>query len=194
MEDPRAEMAGKESGAKEWKRGRGSMVSIRSGNNRGPSHRGTAIGLGAAMALGAAAASGCAVFFTPPSVEIVGVDLVSLGLTSGTVAVVLDVTNEGSRDLRIMGLLYDLEVMGADDEGGWKRLVGGEYSEEIVIPGSDTRRVRIPVPFEYGALGSAVRSFLSRGEVPYRLQGKVPVRGFGTSFNVPFRSEGIIRP
>jgi LEA14-like dessication related protein len=127
-------------------------------------------------------------------VEIVGVELVSLGLTSGTVAVILDVTNEGSRDLNLQGLLYDLEVKGSKEGGAWERLVGGEHSEEIVIPGKETQRVRVPVPFDYRALGAAVQSFLSRGEVPYRLQGKVSVRGFGTSFDVPYRAEGVIQP
>ncbi len=147
-----------------------------------------------ALGLPATTISGCALFFTPPTVEIVGVELVSLGITSGTVAVVLDVTNESSRDLNVLGLFYDLEVRGAEGEGAWDRLVGGEYSEEIVIPGKETQRVRVPVPFEYRALGAAVQSFLARGEVPYRLQGKVSVRGFGTSFDVPFRAEGVIQP
>jgi LEA14-like dessication related protein len=138
--------------------------------------------------------SGCALFLKAPSGEIVGVELVSLGITSGTVAVVLDVTNEGSGDLNVLGLFYDVEVRGAEGEDAWTRLVGGEYSEEIVIPGRETQRVRVPVPFEYRSLGAAVRSFLARGEVPYRLHGKVSVRGFGTRFEVPYRAEGIIQP
>ncbi|MGD2122317.1 MAG: LEA type 2 family protein [Gemmatimonadota bacterium] len=159
-------------------------------NRLGNTDLGKAVALGIALA----ATSGCAALLTPPTVEIVGVELVSLGITSGTVAVVLDVTNEGSRGLNILGLLYDLEVRGSGEGETWERLVGGEHLEEIEIPGKETRRVRIPVPFEYRALGAAVQSFLSRGEVPYRLQGNVSVRGFGTSFDVPFRAEGVIQP
>jgi LEA14-like dessication related protein len=166
---------------------------LKSGMRRG-SKRQLAVLPGPVLALGLLLSSGCAAFFTPPTVEIVGVELVSLGITSGTVAVVLDVTNEGSRDLNVRGLLYDLDVRGSEEGGAWERLVGGEHSEEIVIAGKETQRVRIPVPFEYRALGAAVQSFLSRGEVPYRLQGKVSVQGLGTSFEVPYRAEGVIQP
>ena len=172
------------------------MISSVRGPGPGRSYPFTAVGPG--MVLGMALATfvvpGCAAFLATPTVDIVGVELVSLGITSGTVAVVLDVTNEGSRDLNVLGLLYDVEVRGTEGEDAWTRLVGGEHSEEIVIPGKETQRVRVPVPFDYRALGAALQSFLSRGEVPYRLQGKVSVRGFGTRFQVPYRAEGIIQP
>ncbi|MBT8396160.1 MAG: LEA type 2 family protein [Gemmatimonadetes bacterium] len=136
----------------------------------------------------------CAALFTPPSVEIVEVGLVSLGLTSGTAAVTLDVTNAGSKDLDLEAFFYEVRVRGPEGADVWTRLAGGVHSERIVIPGEEVQRVTIPFPFEYRALGAALRSFLSSGEVPYRVHGRVSVRRFGTSFDVPFRSEGILIP
>lgn len=139
-------------------------------------------------------AGGCALLFSPPSVEIVGVELVSLGLTSGTAAVTLELSNEGSRKIDILGFNYELEVRDSEGDAGWKRLAGGFHSERIVLPGEQVQRVTLPVPFEYKALGAALRSFLALGEVPYRLQGEVSVKGWGMGLDVPFHSEGVLKP
>lgn len=151
--------------------------------------------LGGALALifALVASGGCAALFSPPSVEIVGVELVSLGLTSGTAAVTLDLVNEGSRTMNIRGVLYELSVQGSEADGGWARVAGGFHSREIVLPGDEVRRVRLPVTFDYEAVGAAFRSFVAQGEVPYRLQGEVSMKGLGVGFDVPFRSEGVLK-
>lgn len=138
--------------------------------------------------------TGCASFFTPPSVRIVGVDLVSVGLTSGTAEVTLEVTNQRSREMKIRGFLYRLEVRGSGGEEGWAMLADGTHPQEIVLPGDQVQEIVIPVPFEYRALGAALRSFLANGEVPYRLSGEVQVGGSRMGFTVPFSSEGILKP
>jgi len=147
-----------------------------------------------ALAVALVPMGSCAALFSPPSVEIVEVELVSLGLTSGTAAVTLELINEGSRKLHILGFLYELEVQDVESGDGWRVLAGGFHPEEIILPGDQVQRVTLPVPFEYRALGAALRSFLARGEIPYRLQGEVSVRGFGMGLDVPFRSEGVLKP
>jgi LEA14-like dessication related protein len=137
---------------------------------------------------------GCAIFFKAPSVEIVDVNVISLGLTSGTAEVVLDVTNEGGRQMVIRGFLYEVEVKGNEEDGDWTSLAEGFFSDEVSIPGRETRRVKIPVPFQYSALGAAVRSFLARGEVPYRLMGEVWLGGSGMGLQIPFRDQGVLKP
>jgi LEA14-like dessication related protein len=119
---------------------------------------------------------------------------VSLGLSSGTVAVTLDLANESSRKIEILGFLYDLEVWDSEDDNGWKRLAGGFHSEKVVLQSKRVQRVTLPVPFQYRALGAAFRSFLALGEVPYRLRGEVSVKGFGIGLAVPFQSEGVLKP
>jgi LEA14-like dessication related protein len=141
--------------------------------------------------------SGCSLLFTPPTVAIVGVDLVSLGLTSGTAEVILDVTNGRSEKLDILGFLYLLEVRDRGstegDEVTWQKLAEGLHGERLVIGGRETQRVSLPVPFDYRALGAALRSFLSDGEVPYRIRGEVRVRSLGSERRIPFRSQGILK-
>ena len=67
------------------------------------------------MALGLPLTSGCASFLSPPSVEIVGVELVAVGLTEGLAEVTLEVGNEGMRDLNVRGIIYDLQVNTAEE-------------------------------------------------------------------------------
>ncbi|MFH1764861.1 MAG: LEA type 2 family protein, partial [Gemmatimonadota bacterium] len=121
-------------------------------------------------------------------------ELVSLGLTSGTVAVTLDLTNASSRKMEILGFLYEVEVRDSEGDAGWRKLAGGFHSEKISLSGKQLQRVTVPVPFEYRALGAALRSFLALGEVPYRLHGEVSVKGLGVGLDVPFHSEGVLKP
>jgi LEA14-like dessication related protein len=137
---------------------------------------------------------GCALFYRAPAVEIVDIEILSLGLSSGTAEVVLDVTNEGRRQMEIRGFLYEIEVKDPREDGGWASLAEGFFPQELSIPGSETRRVAVPVPFQYAALGAAVRSFLSEGEVPYRLKGEVWIGGDGLGLQIPFRDQGVLKP
>lgn len=137
---------------------------------------------------------GCAMFFEAPRVRIVGVDVTSLGLTSGTAEVSLDVTNRGRREMRIRGFLYALEVRNPEDDGGWSELAEGFHDHALVIPGGESREVRVPVPFQYSALGDAIRRLLSDGDLPYRMKGEVWMGGSNLGLQIPFRSEGTIRP
>jgi len=140
------------------------------------------------------ALQGCALFFQAPAVEIVDVKIQTLGLSSGTAEVVLDVTNQGGREMAISGFLYEIEVRGPADQADWAALAEGFHNQELKIPGHETQRVKVPVPFQYSALGVALQSFLSEGEVPYRLKGEVWFGGSSMGLQIPFRSRGSIRP
>jgi LEA14-like dessication related protein len=137
---------------------------------------------------------GCASIFSPPSVRIVGVELVAVGLTEGLAEVTLEVANEGIGDLNINGILYDLEVNTSTERQEWITLSNGFFDGAVSIPRGRTERVKVPVPFEYQAVGEAVRTFLRRGEVPYRLSGEVWVGGSGVGLQIPFRTQGILEP
>lgn len=157
-------------------------------SGRAPSSR------AAMLALALLPLQGCAALFTPPSVDVVGVELVTLGLTSGTAEVILDVTNKASRETTIRGLRYNIEVRNPGDGEEWATLSDGFFSEEVLLPGKQTKRVSVPISFEYEAIGAAVRSFLTRGEVPYRLNGDVWLGRSGVGVQVPFRDRGVLKP
>jgi LEA14-like dessication related protein len=137
---------------------------------------------------------GCTLFFRAPSVKIVGVDLVSLGLNSGTAEVSLEVTNQESREMQIRGFLYEIEVGKSREGGGWNQLAEGFHDNPVTIPGGQTVTVKVPVPFEYSAVGEAVRRLLSTGDLPYRMKGEVWLGGGRMGLQIPFRSQGTIRP
>lgn len=153
--------------------------------------RGAVLALAVGLLLGA---QGCALFFKPPAVEIVGVEVLSLGLSSGTAEVSLDVTNDQSRQMEIRGFLYEVDVRGPGEDGGWTALAEGFLDRRLSLPGRETVRVKVPVPFKYDALGEAVMSLLSSGEVPYRLRGEVWVGGSAAGLQIPFRHQGVIKP
>jgi LEA14-like dessication related protein len=133
-------------------------------------------------------------FFRAPAVEILDVQIVSLGLTSGTAEVVLEVTNDGRRQMDIRGFLYEIEVRGPDDGEDWVSLAEGFQTQALSIAGNESHRVTVPVPFQYSAVGVALRSFISEGEVPYRLKGEVWMGGSSSGLQLPFRSQGVIKP
>ena len=137
---------------------------------------------------------GCALFYQAPKVEIVGVEVISLGLSSGTVEVALEVTNKGGREMNIRGFLYEIDVKGPDQGAKWATLAEGFHNQTLAISKGETEKVRVPVPFEYAALGDALRSLLSSGEVPYRLKGEIWIGGSNLGLQVPFRHEGVLKP
>jgi LEA14-like dessication related protein len=137
---------------------------------------------------------GCALFFKGPSVEIMEVRVTSLGLSSGTAVVSLGVTNQSGREMSIRGFLYEVEVKGPGEAGSWTTLAEGFFDHAVVISGHETEAVDVPVPFEYAALGEALRSLLSSGEVPYRLKGEAWIGGTNSGLQIPFRQEGVLRP
>ena len=138
--------------------------------------------------------SGCALFFKAPSVEIVGVSVTSLGLSSGTALVELEVTNDQRREMKIRGFLYEVEVRRSRDSGTWVSLAEGFFDRDVTLPGHETITVEVPVPFDYEGVGEALIGLLSSGEVPYRLRGEVWTGGDAAGLQIPFRDEGVIRP
>lgn len=140
------------------------------------------------------ALQGCLLFFQAPAVRIVGVEVLSLGMSSGTAEVALEVTNQGRSEMRIRGFLYQVQVESPEDGGGWNKLTEGFHDQILTIPGGESREVRVPVPFQYSALGNAFRRLLSTGDLPYRLKGEVWMGGANRGLQIPFRSEGTIRP
>lgn len=150
-------------------------------------------GLLAALALG-----GCAAFFQAPEVRVVGLRVVSLGVTSGTAELALEIWNENRSSLEVRGVRYRLDVRGPDDaeEGSseWMRLGEGYHRSKTVVGAGDTTRVRIEVPFQYDAVGAAVRAFLRDGEVRYRLDGELRINGALGEYQVPLRTTGAVSP
>jgi LEA14-like dessication related protein len=132
---------------------------------------------------------GCSgLLYRSPTVEIADVRVVGLGLTSGTAAVDLQVDNPNFFRLEVRELEYLLEV---EDSGNrWSRLAEGRSDERIRLGRRSTETVTLEIPFSYGALGLALRSWWETGSVGYRLEGDLLGRGPTGEVRVPFRSSG----
>lgn len=154
---------------------------------------------GAALLASTIPLSGCALFVKQPRVTIADVRVVSLGLAGGIARVELEVDNPNRFDLSVRTLTYRLEVAegpaGTNGEERWIRLAEeDEVERDLSVPGRQAVRVEVPVAFEYRALGAAVRSLLVDGEVRYRVQGAVRVRGPVGEHRLPFTSSGRMTP
>ena len=136
--------------------------------------------------------SGCALFFESPGVRIVDVGIRSLGFTGGTATVTVGLSNPNKASLEVEGFVYKLEVERVDGEGGWVIVAEGITDQEVRVPARDSVTVELPVPFEYGGIGAALRSIFERGEVEYRASGEVWVRGPVGRIRVPYRHQGVL--
>lgn len=151
----------------------------------------------AAAALAVLAAAACALFYQAPEVRIVGLRVASLGITSGTAELELEITNPNSGDVDVRGFRYRLDVRRPSDEEAddpWTPLGEGYHRTGATLAGGETSRVTVEVPFEYEAVGAAVRAFLREGEVGYRLEGELRIHGGLGEYDVPLRQTGVLSP
>lgn len=142
------------------------------------------------------AASGCALFFEEPTIRIAAVRVTGVGLTGATAEIGLEVDNPNDFSLDMMGVSYRLAF--DDGEGGedggeaWTTVVEGESDETLTVPGEETSRVTLALPFGYEEVGRAVRSFLETGQLRYRLTGALRVDAPVGEVRVPFDETGDV--
>lgn len=139
--------------------------------------------------------SGCALFVKEPRVTIAHVEVVSLGLLGGRAQVGLLIENPNRFDLQVRSFAYRLDVADGvpGEEESWSSLASQEESvQDILIPGREQVEVEVPVDFGYAAVGSALRSLLIEGQVRYRVEGSVRVRGPVGEHTLPFAGRGAL--
>lgn len=145
-----------------------------------------------AMALLTLVLAGCALFYRDPTVTIADVRVLSLGFNGGTAEVILEVENPNRFDLEVRGFEYRLEVR--DGPERWTELAEGASEERVRLQKRSTDEVALTIPFRFQGVGSALRSWLSTGEIGYRMQGTVRARGPTGEVSLPFRSQGTLIP
>ena len=106
-----------------------------------------------------------------------------LGLTGGSLEVVLQVYNPNGFRLDGSRLSYNISVDSVD-------LGGGEYNSRFQVEKGDSSEVRLPLSFTYAGVGLAGRQLIQTGSVEYRVKGDVT---FGTpigNFTRPYDQKG----
>lgn len=145
-----------------------------------------AAGLLAFAAVGLAAA-GCATLgratFKEPDVQLKEVVVTGLGLTGGSVDVVLSVYNPNGFKLDALSMTYQVDIDAI-------KLGEGELDGRFVVPEKDSSTVRLPVRFTYAGLGAAGRALMQSGTVNYRVRGDFTVSTPIGNFTRPYDQTG----
>ena len=121
--------------------------------------------------LGAALLTGCAglqEYFKDPDVNLQRVVVRGVGLTGGTMDLVVGVYNPNPFDLQGTKLQLGLDV--EDSHVG-----DVEYDSGFQTQKGDTTVLTLPLNFSWNGLAGAVRTALGSGDLPYTLRGQLSV-------------------
>lgn len=140
-----------------------------------------------AMLVSGIASVGCASFgrssFKEPVVTLKEFVITGLGLTGGSVDVVLSVYNPNGYKLEAVSMTYRVDV-------DTTQLGDGVVDSRFVVPEGDSSTVRLPVRFTYAGLGTAGRSLLTAGSINYRVRGDFTVATPLGNFTRPYDRTG----
>ena len=136
--------------------------------------------------LGLVALGGCAGigdYFKEPEIRLDRVIVRGIGLTGGTLDLVVAVHNPNDFDLRGTEIRVGFDV--EDSHVG-----DVEYRDEFEVQRGDMTMLTLPVRFQWSGVGSAVRAALGYGEIPYTMRGEVALQTPFGRRSVPFSREG----
>lgn len=132
-------------------------------------------------------APGCASLgratFKEPVVTLKEFSITGLGLTGGSVDIVLSVYNPNSYKLDALSMTYRVDVDSV-------KLGDGLLDSRFVVPKGDSATVRLPIRFTYAGLGAAGRSLLTAGSINYRVRGDFSVATPLGNFTRPYDRTG----
>jgi LEA14-like dessication related protein len=136
-----------------------------------------------AVVVGGACASLGRATFKEPIVVLRDARLTGLGVSGGSVDVVLAVYNPNSFRLDGSRLTYQVLVDSV-------MLASGVYDERFVVERGDTAELRLPLTFTYSGIGAAGRQLMQNGSVEYRVMGDVTVATPLGRFTRPYQGKG----
>lgn len=135
----------------------------------------------------AATAIGCAsvgrAVFREPVVTYKDAVITGLGLSGGTLEVVLSIYNPNSFRLDGTGLTYRIAVDSVP-------FGDGSLSDRFSVQEGDSTTVRLPLSFNYSGVGSAGRQLIQTGSVNYTVSGEITVGTPIGSFTRPYSGKG----
>lgn len=121
--------------------------------------------------------------FKEPVVTFKDGRVTGLGLTGGSIEVVLGVYNPNGYRLDGSRLTYSILVDSV-------KFGDGEYNTRFQVQKGESTTVRLPLNFSYAGVGAAGRQLMNTGSVEYRVQGDIT---FGTpigNFTRPYDQRG----
>ena len=141
------------------------------------------------LSVAATLLAGCAALnmanFQEPTVELNTIVVRGLGLTGGTLDLVLDVTNPNSVDLKGTKLELGLDVEGT-------HFGDVVFNDAFNLPKGKPTMVTIPLTFNWNGVGAAARSALNYGTVKYDMKGTASLQTPWGIEKVPFSRSGSV--
>ncbi len=143
--------------------------------------------VGASIAAMAFIAGACATLgrasFKEPVVSLKEFTITGLGISGGSVDVVLSVYNPNHFKLDASKMTYRVDVDSV-------QLGNGEIDSRFTVNSGDSSTVRLPVRFTYAGLGVAGRSLITAGTINYRVRGDFTVGTPLGNFTRPYDRTG----
>jgi LEA14-like dessication related protein len=135
----------------------------------------------------AVTAIGCAsvgrAVFREPVVTYKDAMITGLGLSGGSLEVVLSIYNPNGFRLDGTGLTYRIAVDSVP-------FGDGSLSERFTVQEGDSTTVRLPLQFTYAGVGQAGRTLIQTGSVNYTVSGDITVGTPIGSFTRPYSGKG----
>ena len=136
-------------------------------------------------ALGIGCASVARGIFREPVVSYKDALITGLGVSGGSLEVVLSIYNPNSFRLDGTGLTYRVAVDSVP-------LGNGMLSDRFTVQEGDSTTVRLPLSFTYAGLGQAGRQLIQTGSVNYTVSGDITVGTPLGSFTRPYSGRGRV--
>jgi len=121
--------------------------------------------------------------FREPVVSYKDAVITGLGLSGGSLEVVLSIYNPNSFRLDGTGLTYRIAVDSVP-------FGNGSLSDRFAVQEGDSTTVRLPLSFSYSGVGNAGRQLIQTGSVNYTVSGDITVATPIGSFTRPYSGRG----
>ena len=144
-----------------------------------------AVAASAAIVVGAGCSALGHAAFKDPVVHLRDVRVRGVGLTGGSLDVLLSVYNPNHYRLDATRLTYKVNLAGDSIT-----LANGAIDSKFTVNENDSTVVTVPVSFTYSGIGAAGRSLLNTGAVDYHVLGDVTVGSPVGNFTVPYTATG----
>jgi LEA14-like dessication related protein len=122
-----------------------------------------------------------------PSFMLRRVTLSPRSFTDMTLLVDLDVRNPNRLDLTLKS--FECTIYLGNEEIGRGRL-----KNEQLIPSSSTTSIQVPIDATFKNLGASLKAIFTRGDLPYKVEGKADIGTALGSLTFTFSREGPVNP
>ena len=121
--------------------------------------------------------------FKEPVVTYKDAVITGLGMSGGSLEVVLNVYNPNSFRLDGTALTYRISVDSVP-------FGNGTLSDRFVVQEGDSTQVKLPLSFNYAGVGQAGRQLIQMGSVNYTISGEITVSTPIGNYTRPYSGKG----